>query len=233
MRIQPVRLRLSPAWALALASAAGCLLPLPGIAQTAPLATASIPASPSSAAPAPAKRPTTGSGRVLSSAWKRLTPPQQAALQPLATHWDSLSEGQRQKWLEISKNYPRIGPAEQAKLHGRMTEWVSLTPQQRASARLNFGQTLQLPADEKKAKWQAYQSLSKEDRQKLAATAPAKPTGAAPAVKPVPPKKLAIAPGRPASAALGGSAAGTPRIALTPHAVDSNTLLPQSTRQHP
>ena len=48
-----------------------------------------------------------------------------------------------------------------------MTEWVALSPNQRSEARLNFAEARKLPPEEKKAKWQAYQALSAEERQKL------------------------------------------------------------------
>lgn len=131
--------------------------------------------------------------------WSELTPVQQQALKPLAMSWNtSLSQSQKRKWLEISKNYPSLSPEGQATMHSRMNEWVSLSPQQRAQARLNFGKTRELSKeltpDEKKAKWQAYQALSAEEKQKLAAKASPKPAGAATAVKPVAPQKLAAVP---------------------------------------
>ena len=137
-------------------------------------------------------------------AWSQLTPLQQQALAPLASSWNtSMSEPQKRKWLEISKNYGTLTPQAQATLNSRMSEWVALSPQQRAQARLNFGKTLelsrQLTPEEKKAKWEAYQALSLEEKQKLAATASPRPSGAATAVKPVAPQKLATVPAQPAS----------------------------------
>lgn len=128
-------------------------------------------------------------------AWAELTPAQQKALAPLASSWDSISEPQKLKWLEISKNYATLPPREQAVMNSRMNEWVVLSPQQRAQARLNFGKTRelsrQLTPAEKDAKWQAYQRLSAEEKQRLAAKASPKPKGAATAVQPVAPQKLA------------------------------------------
>ena len=90
-----------------------------------------------------------------------------------------MSEPQKRKWLEISKNYSALTPQGQATLNSRMNEWVALSPQQRAQARLNFGKTKelsrQLTPEEKKAKWEAYQALSPEEKQKLAAIASPKP----------------------------------------------------------
>ena len=83
-------------------------------------------------------------------------------------------------------------------MHSRMNEWVALSPAQRTEARLNFAKTKelskQLTPEEKKAKWEIYQALSPAEKQKLAAKATARPIGAAPAIKPVAPQKLATVP---------------------------------------
>lgn len=145
------------------------------------------------------------SGKLVASGptWSDLTPLQQQTLAPLASSWNTgMSEAQKRKWLEISRNYSALSPEGQATLNSRMNDWVSLSPQQRAQARLNFGKTKelsrQLTPEEKKAKWDAYQALSPEEKQKLAVKSP-KPTGAATAVQPVPPHKLATLPAQAAS----------------------------------
>lgn len=149
------------------------------------------PASAPAAVKAPAKVPSR-------PAWSELTPTQQQALAPLASNWSTISASQKRKWLEISKNYSSLPPEGQATLNSRMHEWVTLSPQERAQARLNFGKTRelsrQLTPEEKNAKWQAYQALSPEEKQKLAAKASPKPAGAATAVKPVSPQKLVTIP---------------------------------------
>ena len=48
--------------------------------------------------------------------------------------------------------------------------------------------------EEKKAKWEAYQALSPEEKRKLADSATRKPPTTAAAVKPVNPQKLATLP---------------------------------------
>ena len=128
--------------------------------------------------------------------WAELTVQQQTALRPLSPGWDTISEAQKRKWLEISKGYPSLTPEGQSIMHSRMTEWVGLSAQQRAQARLNFAKTKELSneltPEEKQARWQSYQALSAEEKQKLAAKATPKPTGAATAVKPVSPQKLTV-----------------------------------------
>ncbi len=155
--------------------------------------------------------------------WAELTPAQRNSLGPLAGSWAQLSEAHKRKWLAVSKNYPTMPPGEQARLHTRMAEWVALSPQQRSQARLNFAETNQLPVDDKKAKWEAYQALSPEEKRKLAAGAaaakPPAPSTAA-AVQPVPQQKLAKVP------KAGKNDPHAPRIAGAPNQVDHNTLLP-------
>jgi len=162
--------------------------------------------------------------------WRELSASQQKALTPLAPQWDTLNESQKRKWLAISANFPKLSAEEQAKLHSRMTEWVSLSPQQRTIARLNYGETRKLSPDDKKAKWEAYQALSAEEKKNLAAksVAPKPPTTAA-AVRPVPKEKLAHVPQR----TRPNLEAKAPRIAAAPNQVDRNTLLPQPERLPP
>jgi hypothetical protein len=132
------------------------------------------------------------------SGWNRLSPAEQQALAPLAASWPSMNPAQQRKWLEISRNFSSLPQSEQAKMQQRMREWVALSPQERAQARLNFGKTAEVAREltpaEKLAKWQAYQALPPEQRQKLAEQAKAKSQGAAPAVQPVPAQKLAVVP---------------------------------------
>lgn len=127
--------------------------------------------------------------------WTELNPSQQQALKPLEQNWTTINEDQKRKWLELSKNFSALSVDDRAIMHSRMKEWVSLSPQQRAAARLNFGKTqelaLELTADEKKAKWEQYQALSPEEKQRLATTGNARPAGAAAAIKPVEKQKLA------------------------------------------
>lgn len=168
-------------------------MPLPSFAQAnSPAIVASSPAISKPLPTAPVKPASSG------PAWSALTSVQQQTLKPLAESWNTISAAQKRKWLEISRNYPSLPPEGQAVMRSRMSEWAALSPQQRAQARLNFAKTKELSreltAEEKKEKWAAYQALSAEERQKLAARASPKTPGAATAVKPVAPQKLAVPP---------------------------------------
>ena len=151
--------------------------------------------------------------------WSKLSSAEQEALKPLASFWDTLNPGQQRKWLEISKNYPSLSLADQTKMHARMSEWASLTTQERAQARLNFAKTAELSkelsAAEKRAKWDAYQSLTAQEKQKLTEKADRKHLGAAPATQPVSPQKLAVLPN---SAKTSGKSAKADDLAPLPGA---------------
>jgi hypothetical protein len=234
---QPTTARLLLTWAaaglLALGIAGPLLVfsqsaPVPPVAQPQASSAAAQPASRAASARPAASAPRGGKGiaaakPVTRPLWRELSAGQQQALAPLAAKWDTLNEAQKRKWLALSVNYPKLSGEEQAKLHSRMTEWVALSPQQRSIARLNFGESQKISPDDKKAKWEAYQALSPEEKHKLAARAAKPPTTAA-AVKPVPAEKLATVP---RAQPQPRHDARTPRIAAAPNQVDSNTLLPQ------
>lgn len=193
--------------------------PVAGASQPArPLAAASTRQAAKASQPRPAQSTRTVEA---TPTWNELTPAQKKALEPLATSWSRLGQAHKRKWLAVSSNFPNMPAGEQARLHSRMAEWAALSPQQRTQARLNFAETQALPVDDKRAKWEAYQALSPEEKKKLAAGAgkPVPPTAAA--VKPVPPQKLATMP-KPRK-----NDAPAPRIAVAPEKIDHNTLLPQ------
>ncbi|MGI4777183.1 MAG: DUF3106 domain-containing protein [Janthinobacterium lividum] len=162
--------------------------------------------------PAPGARPAAVKSSASKPHWRDLNAEQQQALGPLSSHWDSLSETQKRKWLVISQNQASLSPAEKAVQHSRMTEWVGLSRQQREQARFNFDEVKHVPAAERKAKWEAYQALSAAEKQRLADSADKRPQGAAGTIRPVPAQKLAPVP---VSRGVGGSG---PRIEIAPHA---------------
>ena len=214
---------------LGLAGGAGWLLTATLVLAQTP-ATAPAPATPAKPAAAP---------NTFSPTWAELTAGQREVLAPLASTWPTLSQTHKRKWVEMARSYASHPPEEQAKIQGRMKEWVALSPAQRAQARLNFARTRELSkeltAEEKKAKWEAYQSLSDEEKRKLASTAPRKPAGAAPASKPVARQKLASVPSplepkkaNPAPKIVVSQPTDSPAVApsVTPPAV-ANGVAPQ------
>lgn len=147
--------------------------------------------------------------------WETLNTPQKLALYPLADRWTLLSGLQKRRWLALAQGFAALPADEQARLHDRMTEWASLSAQQRNQARLNYAVTSRLAPQDKRSHWDAYQALSEEDRRKLAARAASKPQGAAPALRPVSPKKLAKVP---AATNAPGNPVNPPKVPTTPGA---------------
>lgn len=156
-----------------------------------------------------------------SVSWNSLSEEQKTALRPLTELWPTLDADHQRKWIALAHNFNRMSPEERSTLQGRMTDWVELTPAQRTQARLNFGEARKLPTDEKKAKWEEYQSLTPEQRQRLAADRPKPPAGTAPALRPVPPEKILRAPLPLAPTPTTDSAPASSRL-------NRNTLLPRS-----
>ncbi|AIO66681.1 DUF3106 domain-containing protein [Burkholderia oklahomensis] len=101
--------------------------------------------------------------------WARLTPPQRVALAPFANQWDSFSDERKRKWLKIAARFPKMSPEAQKRLQERMTEWVRMTPEQRRVARENYLVSKDLSAQAREKAWKAYQQLSPEQKEKLAA----------------------------------------------------------------
>ena len=126
--------------------------------------------------------------------WSELSDAQQKALLPLKTLWPTLEVNRKRKWLVIAQNFPDLTESSQLLAQERMREWAALSPLQRSQARLNFAQTKQLSPDEKLAKWEAYQALNPEEKQKLPSSRLPSPKGAALAVKPISPAKLTTPP---------------------------------------
>jgi Protein of unknown function (DUF3106) len=181
---------------------------------------------PSVSGPPPVRPPPvriTPSYRSETIPWADLTPQQKQALAPLGASWGSLTEAHKRKWLALSSNYGALPPPEQARLRSRMTEWATLSPQQRTQARLNFAESQQVDAVDKRAKWEAYQALPPEEKRRLAAgatTVNPPPPQTAPAVRPVPQGNLARTPPR--------NRADNPRpVVVAPGQVDRKTLLPR------
>jgi len=155
-------------------------------------------------------------------AWSELSIPQQQALKPLTKLWPTMTAAHKRKWLAVSQNFIQRSDQEQITIQSRMQEWAALSPQQRAAARLNFAGAQQHPTEDKRAKWEAYQALSPEEKQNLAAQQARPVGGGAPAIKPVASDKLASPPSANGNKAL-------PRIASNQAA--PSTLLPNTSTQ--
>lgn len=174
-----------------------------------------------------------GGGTVSPAPWAKLHAYQQRALQPLAKIWDTLPSSHQLKWLTLAVNFSKMPASDQTRLQSRMHEWASLGMLERDQARIGFSETRQLSDEQKKAKWEAYQALSPEEKQALAQQNQPKKGLAAKSTSPVPAdKKVNMPPAAAASPAVPGvPLAGAvekrkPKLAAVPEKVAPNTLLP-------
>ncbi|WAC72812.1 DUF3106 domain-containing protein [Roseateles sp. SL47] len=140
--------------------------------NTAPAAGAG-PVSPSPSLAASASAGSTGATTsLLSPSWASLTPSQKECLAPLAPEWDRLDSALKGKWLEIAARYPKLSPEHQQRLRERMVAWTRMSPAERQKARIGYQHAGDLRSEEQasrlQAKWEAYQALSPETRQRLA-----------------------------------------------------------------
>ena len=156
------------------------------------------------------------------NSWKLLSAQEKRALAPLAARWGELSENQKSKWLAISRNFDELPAADKAVMHARMSEWVALSPVQRNQARLNFNTLQNLPKDEKKAKWDEYQTLSQEQKRLLSSHAAGLAKTTAPSPRPANAERLVPASTRQIPSSVPARAP-----------VDKKTLLPVPTAAAP
>jgi hypothetical protein len=153
-------------------SAAG----LSAFAQSLGAASAPEPAGSAStrpAAPAVAPRPlakpvTPATLSTPPATWSGLTPKQQALLAPLERDWSGISDTQRSKWLSATPTLATMSGEEIKRVHDRMRDWVQLSTVDRLNARIGFQVARQLTAEQRQARWEAYQALPAEERKALA-----------------------------------------------------------------
>jgi hypothetical protein len=108
--------------------------------------------------------------------WSELTPAQRTALKPLERDWATIDAERKQKWIEVAGRMPGMPPPERERVQARMTEWARLSPQERGKARLAYQQAKQVAPQDRQQRWEAYQTLSPEQKRQLQARAvPAPP----------------------------------------------------------
>ena len=105
--------------------------------------------------------------------WHRLKPAQREALKPLQQEWSQIDASRKQKWIELADRLPGMPPEERARVQGRMADWSRLSPVERGQARLRYQEARQVPLDDRRSRWEAYQALSPEQKSELAARAAA------------------------------------------------------------
>ncbi|MET0519967.1 MAG: DUF3106 domain-containing protein, partial [Burkholderiaceae bacterium] len=148
------------------------------------------------------------------------------ALAPLERDWNSLDDTSKSKWLETVPRFFALSADDQGRVHERMRAWARLSPAERQQARYAYHVALHLKANEREAKWEAYQALSPEKRRELAEKAvdklakqPVKPGSAerlgAQAKSNVIPAAPKISPAKPVSPSVLQAKPGATTILIT------------------
>ncbi len=102
--------------------------------------------------------------------WDQLSDSERKVLAPLGAEWDTLRPWQREKMLDIAKDYPSMDAQKQQLVQTRLNSWSRMTPYERENARKRYQQFHSL-SDEKKAevrkKWAEHKKLPEAEREKL------------------------------------------------------------------
>lgn len=101
--------------------------------------------------------------------WAELTKAQQTVLAPLAKEWDTLLPWQRDKMLDIARDYPKMDAKKQARVSKRLHAWSRMTPYERENARERYQKFHNLSPEEKaelRKKWAEHQKLPEAEREK-------------------------------------------------------------------
>lgn len=107
--------------------------------------------------------------------WAQLTEAQKQVLNPLAAEWDTLRPWQREKMLDIARDYPKMDAPKQALVQKRLGNWSRMTPYERENARKSHQQFQSLSADKKnelRKRWMEYQKLPESERARLRSESP-------------------------------------------------------------
>ncbi len=107
--------------------------------------------------------------------WAQLNDTQKQVLNPLASEWDTLLPWQREKMLDIARDYPKMDAGKQALVQKRLGNWSRMTPYERENARKSHQQFQSLSPDKKSGlhkRWKEYQKLPESEREKLRKESP-------------------------------------------------------------
>ncbi len=102
--------------------------------------------------------------------WVQLTDEQRKVLAPLGNEWNTLRPWQREKMLDIVRDYPKMDAEKQQRIQKRLNTWSRMTPYERENARKRYQQFHDLSPekkDELRRKWAEHQKLTDAEREKL------------------------------------------------------------------
>lgn len=96
-------------------------------------------------------------------AWSELTEQQRNVLSPLSSAWDTLRPWQKEKMLDIAKEYPKMDAPKQQRIQHQLVKWSRMTPYERENARKRYQHFMSLSPEQKEAlrkQWREHQKRS-------------------------------------------------------------------------
>ena len=103
-------------------------------------------------------------------AWSQLTDDERKVLSPLGAEWDTLRPWQKEKMLDIAKDYPKMDAQKQQRVQKRLNSWSRMTPYERENARVRYQKFYSLSPEKQdslRKKWAEYEKLPASEREKL------------------------------------------------------------------
>jgi hypothetical protein len=99
--------------------------------------------------------------------WSQLSDEQRKVLAPLGAEWDTLRPWQREKMLDIAKDYPKMDAQKQQRVQTRLNSWSRMTPYERENARKRYQHFHSLSSEkqeELRKKWAEHRKLPESAR---------------------------------------------------------------------
>ncbi len=97
--------------------------------------------------------------------WSQLSDEQKRILSALGGEWDTLRPWQREKMLDITRDYPNMDAEKQLRIQRRLIAWSRMTPYERENARKRYQHFQQLSPEKKddlRKKWAERRKMKSE-----------------------------------------------------------------------
>ena len=96
--------------------------------------------------------------------WAQLTDLQKKVLAPFKDQWNNWSTQDKRAWVLLANRFPRLNADERQRAQARIAKWATLTPSQRQTARESIRLSREAQPGERRAEWERYQQMTKEQK---------------------------------------------------------------------
>lgn len=105
-----------------------------------------------------------GNSVYASTSWSQLSSKQQELLAPLKKDWDTMTNAQQERWLQVGRKYENEPSERQDIMRERVGGWSELSPKEKAAARENYKALKENRQGERNSSWNSYKSLDQKKR---------------------------------------------------------------------